>query len=139
MKQQIHLVTLGVSDLAVSRAFYSKLGFKEAASCSNEHIAFYDMNGVVFALFPVDRLKEDIGIPSAVPAAGGSSYSQNVDSRADVDILLKDAVDAGASLLSAGMEKPWGYSGYFADPDGHVWEVAYVPSLVIGADGRLRI
>lgn len=139
MKQQIHLITLGVADLGVSRSFYAKLGFIEAESCSDEHIAFFDMNGVVFALFPLESLKRDIGIPDALPAPGGSTYAHNVDSRESVDLMLEQAVEAGATLLSAGQEKPWGYTGYFADPDGHVWEVGYVPSLQFGPEGRLLI
>lgn len=138
MKQQIHLVTLGVADLTESRRFYAGLGFREA-DCSEEAIAFFDMNGVVLALFPRDLLKQDIGIPDAQPEPGGSTFALNVESREKVDVFLQEAVEAGARLLTAGTEKPWGYTGYFADIDGHVWEIGYVPSLQFDDEGRLAI
>jgi predicted lactoylglutathione lyase len=140
MRPRINLVTLGVADIAVSRAFYERLGFV-ASSASNPHVAFFDANGVALGLFGHDALAEDAQLnPSANPAFRGVSLAWNAGSTAEVDNILSHAVASGAELLKPAQKVFWGgYSGYFADPDGHLWEVAYNPFFPLTAEGRLTL
>jgi uncharacterized protein len=130
MKPRISLITLGVGDLPTSRAFYERLGFA-ARQESTEGIAFMDMaNGLVLALFPREKLAEDAHADSAGSGFRGFTLAHNVGSPEEVDAVLAEAVTAGATLQKPGQQVFWGgYSGYFADPDGFLWEVAYNPLM----------
>lgn len=139
MDQRLSLVTLGVRDLAASRAFYKRLGWAESPP-SNEHVAFFQCGGMVFALWGRDALVEDAGV--AAPGAGFANVSlaQNVRSREAVDAALAEAKRAGATILKAGAEAFWGgYTGYFADPEGFVWEVAWNPGFELMPDGSIKL
>jgi predicted lactoylglutathione lyase len=139
LEQRLSLVTLGVRDLAASRAFYKRLGWTES-SPSNEHVAFFQCGGMVFALWSRDALAEDAG--AAAPGTGFANVSlaQNVRSREAVDAVLAEAKEAGATILKAGAEAFWGgYTGYFADPDGFAWEVAWNPGFAILPDGSIKL
>lgn len=136
MTRTLSLVTLGVSDLAASRSFYERTGWR-VADCSNEFIVFLHGGGAALALYPRDALLEDCGLAGDHPAPGGVTLACNVGSREEVDERLAQAVAAGGRLIAPPREKPWGYGGYFADPDGHPWEVAHVPSLALDAAGRI--
>lgn len=137
MEQRISLITLGVADVARARAFYERLGWKPAFT--NEGVAFFQVGGMVFGLWGREDLAKDANLPSA-PAPGAIALAYNVRSRVEVDELLSEAERAGARILKRGEETPWGgYSGYFADPDGHPWEVAHNPAWTLAADGSLRI
>src|SRR5262245_43231891 len=129
MDQRLSIVTLGVADLARARRFYCEgLGWK-ASSASQDAIVFIDAGGVVLALFNRDALAEDAQL-DASPAASfsGITLAHNVRTKQAVDAALAAAVKAGAKLLKPGQDVFWGgYSGYFADPDGHAWEVAWNP------------
>jgi hypothetical protein len=140
MDQRISAVTLGVADLSRARSFYRDgLGWREGAG-SSEHIVFFDMNGLVFALFPRERLAEDARLPPAGSGFGGFTLAHNVRSKAEVDELLALAERAGARILKPAEDAFWGgYSGYFADPDGHPWEVAWNPHWTLGSDGRISL
>lgn len=139
MRPRLHLVTLGVADLAQARAFYGRLGWQEAAA-SNEQVAFFDFGCLALALFPREELAADAGLPTATEPPSGVALAQNVGSTEAVDALLTEAVEAGATLAKPGTPTSWGgYSGYFADPDGHLWEVAYNPFFPIDEDGYLRL
>ncbi len=140
MKPRINLVTLGVADIAASRAFYERLGFV-ASSASNASVAFFDANGVVLGLFGHDALAEDAHLkPSAAPAFRGMSLAWNAGSEAEVDKVLAHAVASGGQLLKPAQRVFWGgYSGYFADPDGHLWEVAHNPFFPLTAEGHLTL
>jgi catechol 2,3-dioxygenase-like lactoylglutathione lyase family enzyme len=134
MKPRISLITLGVGDLPRSRAFYERLGFAVRQE-STEDIAFLDTaNGLVLALFPREKLAEDAHA-NATPDSTGSGFpgftlAHNVASPEDVDAVLAEAVAAGATLQKPGQKVFWGgYSGYFADPDGFLWEVAHNPFM----------
>jgi uncharacterized protein len=140
MDQRINYVTLGVADLARSRAFYARLGFTESAK-SNPNIAFYEMPGLVFALYARAALAEDAHQPDAGAPSGfhGFALAQNQRSKAEVDQALAAALDAGAKLLKPAQDVFWGgYAAYFADPDGFAWEVAFNPYWPMEADGRLK-
>lgn len=135
--QRVTLITLGVSDLATSRAFYARLGWKEHAR-SQDTVAFYQIHGSVFGLFPLDELAKDQGRPDAKLGTGGTTLAQNFPTEAEVDAAFAKALEAGAKPLKAPQKVFWGgYSGYWADPDGHVWEVAMNPFWELAADGSL--
>lgn len=139
MEPRLSFVTLGVADVARSRAFYETLGFN-ASSASQESVTFFDAGGVVLALFGRAALAEDAHIDASKPGFSGVALAHNVNSAEDVDRVLAEAVAAGARLLKHGQKAFWGgYSGYFADPDGHLWEVAHNPFMPLDADGRVML
>lgn len=139
MKQQISFITLGVSDLSRSRDFYAKLGWKESAS-SQECVAFFQAGALVFALFPREALADDAGVPAAGTGFSGVALAHNVASEMDVVSTLVEAVDAGATLTRSAGKTSWGgYSGYFADPDGYLWEVCFNPFMPLQEDGSIRL
>jgi catechol 2,3-dioxygenase-like lactoylglutathione lyase family enzyme len=139
MEPRLTLVTLGVSDVAQSRSFYEALGFK-ASAASQDSVTFFDAGGVVLALFGRAALAEDATVPNSAPGFSGVALAHNVGSEADVDRTLAHAVQCGAKLVKPGQRVFWGgYSGYFADPDGHLWEVAYNPAWPLDAEGRLQL
>ena len=140
MEPRISLVTLGVSDIARSRAFYERLGFK-ASSAGNDNVVFFDAGGLVLALFGHDDLAEDAHIAGGKPPEfRGMSIAQNARSKEEVDAVINEAVTAGARLVKAAETVFWGgYSGYFSDPDGHLWEVAYNPFFPLDDQGRIQL
>ena len=140
MKPRINLVTLGVSDLARSRRFYETLGFV-ASSASQESVAFFDANGIVLGLFGHDALAEDAHVEAGpLPAFRGVSLAWNTASEAETDAVMAQAEGVGASIIKPAQKVFWGgYSGYFSDPDGHLWEVAYNPYFPLDAEGRIRL
>lgn len=137
---RISIVTLGVSDMARSRAFYEALGWK-AASISNENVTFFQGRGIVFGLYGHDALAEDATIETQQPPRyRGSSLAYNCKSREEVDSLYAYALSCGGQKLKKPQEVFWGgYSGYFADPDGHLWEVAHNPFAEFDENGNLQI
>ena len=139
MEPRLTLVTLGVANVARARAFYEALGFR-AGSASQESTAFLDAGGVVLSLYGRAALAEDATVPDSASGFSGIALAHNARSEADVDSVLKEAVAAGAKLIKPAGKVFWGgYSGYFADPDGHLWEVAFNPYFKLGADGRVAL
>ncbi len=137
MQPRISLITLGVADVVRARAFYERLGWQAAAS-SQESIAFFQLNGLALALFGRDALAEDAHAGPAMTGFSGVTIAHNLGSEAEVDAALAEAVAAGALLLKPAQKVFWGgYSGYFADPDGHAWEVAFNPFFPLDAAGNL--
>lgn len=139
-KPRINFVTLGVNDIAIERAFYERLGFK-ASTASNPHVTFFDANGIVLALFGHDALAEDAKVaPSPAPKFRGVSLAWNAGSEAEADQIMAHAKKSGARIVKP-MEKVFwgGYSGYFADPEGHLWEVAHNPFFPFDAEGRIKL
>ena len=137
---RINIVTLGVEDVARSVAFYEGLGWQRASSSMDE-IAWFRTTDSWLGLFGRDDLAADANA-SAAPdrdAFRDVTLAINVESVAEVDAALTEAVAAGGTLLKPGMELPFGYGGYFADPDGHAWEVCYNPSFPITPAGRIEI
>ncbi|GHD98464.1 glyoxalase [Defluviimonas sp. 20V17] len=136
--QRVTLITLGVADLARARHFYGALGW--TAARTQEGVAFYQMNGQVLGLFGVRDLAKDQGREGAHLGAGAMTLAQNFDSEAEVDAAYQAALAAGATGLKPPEKVFWGgYSGYWADPDGHVWEVAMNPFWPLGTDGSLTL
>ena len=132
MQPRISMITLGVSDMARSVAFYEQgLGFPRMESPPT--VAFFTLNGSWLGLYGREALAEDAQVSAEGRGFNSFALAHNVGSEAEVDALLKQAVAAGATLLKPGQKVFWGgYSGYFADPDGHLWEIAYNPFCWIG-------
>lgn len=127
MEPRISIITLAVGDLKRSTEFYEK-GLSLKRMNDMEGITFFKMGDVILGLYPRDKLAEDIGIPDGEIAFPSMTLAHNVESPEKVDSLLQEAVDAGAKLIKPGQKVFWGgYSGYFSDPDGHYWEVAWNP------------
>lgn len=136
MEARLSLVMLGVADPARSKAFYEALGFKAAFEA--DEIVFIPLNGMVLGLFRKANLDADMQRANTGPGAIALAY--NTRSEAEVEPLLSQAVAAGATLLKPAQKAEWGgYSGYFADPDGHAWEIAFNPYWVIGENGDIRM
>lgn len=137
--QRVSLVTLGVADLAGARAFYARLGWREHRA-SQDGVAFFQMQGAVLALFERDDLAADQGRAGAVLGTGAITLAQNFATEAEVDAAFGAALTAGGTALKAPEKVFWGgYSGYWADPDGHVWEVAMNPFWPLAEDGSLTL
>lgn len=137
--QRVTLITLGVADLAAARAFYARLGW-QAHGQSQAGIAFYQVHGSVLALFGLADLAADQGRPGTALGTGAMTLAQNFGSKAEVDAAYAQALAAGGSGLKAPEAVFWGgYSGYWADLDGHVWEVAMNPFWPLAADGSLTL
>lgn len=137
-RQRVTLITLGVADLAAARAFYGRLGWVPASE--TEGVCFYQMQGQVLALFGRADLAADQGRPGAALGTGAVTLAQNFATEAEVDAAFAEALAAGATALKAPEKVFWGgYSGYWADPDGHVWEVAMNPFWPLNEDGSLTL
>jgi hypothetical protein len=141
------IVTLGVRDVAASADFYRRLGWEQRGSV-DDGICWFRTSGTWVGLFGYDALAADVGFvaegvpadPPAQPAYRGITLAINVNSEAEVDAALAHAASVGARVLKSGTRLEWGgYSGYFADPDGHLWEVARAPGFPVDADGRIDI
>lgn len=138
MNQQLNLVTLGVEDLKVSRRFYSH-GLGWTPLLDMKEIVFYQIgSGLALALFPLADLGTDTGHPATVGTP--FTLAQNLDSPAEVDKAVQRARAAGATVLKEPQRAAFGgYHGYFADPDGHRWEVCHNPGWSVAADGTVTL
>jgi predicted lactoylglutathione lyase len=132
---RVSLVTLGVDDVARSTAFYQDLGWS-LSPASTDTVSFFHAAGAILALYGMEDLVADTGtVAAAVPGFRGVTLAINVESAEEVDSAVEEACGAGATLVRAPAAAPWGgYIGYFSDPDGHVWEVAYNPGWPLGPD-----
>ena len=138
--QRLNVVTLGVADVARSRRFYEALGWRASASQSSQGVAFFQMSSTVLALFGRKALAEDAGVADSAPGFAGVTMAWCEPDRAEVDRALEAALGAGARLVKPAQPTFWGgYSGYFADPDGHLWGVAHNPFWALTADGGIRM
>jgi len=140
MEQRISLITLGVSDLTRSRRFYEQgLGW-QVSSSSNEQIVFFQVGSLALALYSRTALAEDAHLANGGDGFGGITLAYNVRRREDVDTILAEVQAVGARLLKPAEEVYWGgYSGYFADPDGYPWEVAWNPFWELREDGSVQL
>jgi catechol 2,3-dioxygenase-like lactoylglutathione lyase family enzyme len=139
MEQRVSLITLGVADLERARRFYEDgLGWRRG----NDHpeVVFYQLGGMVLALWSRDALAQDAHLPSAGSGFGAIALAYNTRNREEVDAVLAEAEAAGGKVLKPAEDAFWGgYSGYFADPDGHAWEVAWNPDWTLAEDGSVRL
>jgi catechol 2,3-dioxygenase-like lactoylglutathione lyase family enzyme len=140
MDQRLTVITLGVADVGRARRFYCDgLGWS-AAPGSSEDIVFIHVGTILLALYPRHLLAEDAGVALGARGFDGMTLAQNVGTKAEVDAALARAVAVGARLSRPAQEVFWGgYSGYFLDPDGHAWEVAYNPHWGLSPDGRILL
>ena len=134
--QRVTLITLGVADLDRARTFYAALGW--VAASDQDGVSFYQMHGAVLGLFGLSDLARDQGRADAALGTGAMTLAQNFGSEAEVDAAFAEALAAGGTGLKKPEKVFWGgYSGYWADPDGHVWEVAMNPFWPLQVDGSL--
>ena len=142
MEPRVSLVTLGVSDLQRSVAFYRHgLGWPKS-NIGDDEVAFFKTGGVVIALFPRVSFADDAGLDVDDLEHGGFSrfsLAHNVAEEGQVDSVLKGAAEAGATIVKEAQEIFFGRHGFFADPDGFLWEVAWNPSFPIAADGSIEL
>lgn len=141
MRPNLSLVTLGVSDLPRAVAFYRDgLGLRVANDVEEQGVAFFHLSGVVLAVWSRDELAKDASAKAGASGDGfrGIALAHNARSREEVDAVLHEAERAGARIATPAHETFWGgYSGYFADPDGHLWEVAHNPFWTLDEEGRV--
>jgi catechol 2,3-dioxygenase-like lactoylglutathione lyase family enzyme len=139
MEPRLSVVTLAVAELGRARAFYEGLGWKVAREDIAGEIVTFDMGGVGLGLFPVSALADDAGVLPEVPAFRGVTLAHNVHSREEVAAVLAEAERAGGRIVKPAADTPWGgVSGYFSDPDRHLWEVCWNPLSPLDAEGRFR-
>ena len=139
MEQRLSLVTLGVTDLERSVAFYEGIGWKVDNDWREQDVAFFQAGGMAIALWHRDELAADSAVSDS-GGWGGITLAHNVRSPAEVDSVIAEAEAAGATIGRVGADTFWGgYSGLFIDPDGHPWEVAHNPNWTIAEGGSLTI
>ena len=139
MSPHISMITLGVPDVAKATAFYERLGFAKS-SASQEAVTFFKAGSVVLGLFGRDPLQEDAAAGNLWTGNGGIAVAMNYASEAEVDAMMALAEAEGARTLKPAQKVFWGgYSGYFADPDGHAWEVAFNPFWSVDEQGHVDL
>lgn len=139
LEQRLSFITLGVADVARSRAFFEALGWK-ASAMSNGHVTFFQVGSMGFSLYGREALAEDAQVSPEGSGYRGVTIAVNGRSREDADRIFAAFLDAGATLLKPMQAVFWGgYSGYVADLDGHHWEIAHNPFVEIDASGALKL
>jgi len=137
MDQRISLITLGVRDMERIAAFYEALGWIRVEP--QDGVIAFDLIGQTLGLYPIEKLAEDIGMPVDALGRGASTLSYNVRTREEVAPLLASAEAAGGQILRPAGDVFWGgHIGYFADPEGTIWEVAHNPFSPLSPDGAFR-
>ena len=140
MEQRISLITLGVADVPRATAFYEALGWEASDEFETDQVSFFQAGGLIFAIWGREDLVADAHLKDTGATFGGMALSYNTRTLEEVDVVLDQAVAAGGRLLRAGGDTPWGgYTGYFADLDGHTWEVAWNPDFPIAKDGSISL
>ena len=139
MDQRITLITLGVLDLDKSTAFFEQLGWRRSVVQANG-VSFFQCGCVAVSLFPRPELAKDAGISPSGEGFGGFCVAYNTRLKKEVDAVLTEAESAGARIVKPAQETSWGgYSGYFHDLDGHLWEVAWNPGFPLDEDGAVSL
>jgi catechol 2,3-dioxygenase-like lactoylglutathione lyase family enzyme len=137
MQQRVSLITVGVKDLAKAAAFYEALGWARVES--QDGVVAFDLIGQTFGLYPLDALAEDLGLSVETLGAGRMTLGYNVVEKADVAPILAKAKAAGGDILKPAQDVFWGgHHGYFADPEGHIWEIAHNPFSPLGPNGEFQ-
>lgn len=140
MRPAITLITLGVSDLADALEFYRDgLGWPTKSTVT-DGVAFFQLGGIILSLYPREKLAEDADVTPEGTGFPGFSLAHNVSTKEEVDAVMVTAKKAGAAIMKQPRMVFWGgYSGYFADPDGYLWEVAWNPHWPLLDDGSVRL
>ena len=137
MEQRVSLITLGVRDMDRAAEFYEALGWQRVAS--PDGVVAFDLIGQTLGLYALSALADEIGVPVGELGTGAMTLAHNLRDKAGVDALIAAAGAAGAKILKQPGDVFWGgYNGYFADPDGHIWEVAHNPFSPLSANGEFR-
>ncbi|THH35765.1 VOC family protein [Aliishimia ponticola] len=137
MDQRISLITLGAKNAEALATFYDKMGW--ARVDSPDGIVVFDLIGQALGIYPLDKLAEDTGLTMDAMGHGAATLGYNVTERAQVAEVLAAAQSAGATILRPASDVFWGgHTGYFADPEGHVWEVSWNPFSTLGPNGEFR-
>ena len=140
MSAYISLITLGVADIAKATSFYEQLGFVRSKGVSQTSVSFMQAGGVVLALWGRDAQRDDAFACEIWTGNGGIVVAQNLTSDAEVDAAMARAEAAGARILKRAAKTFWGgYDGYYADADGHVWEIAFNPFWQLDEQGRIKL
>ncbi len=136
MDQRLTIISLGVNNLEISNKFYlEKFGWKKMVS-SNEYISFFQLNGILLSLYPREKLAEDATVSAEGNGFKGFSLAYNTRSKEEVDSLFENLKSKGVKIVKQPEEVFWGgYSGYIADPDENLWEIAYNPFLPLDKNG----
>ncbi|MEM7370556.1 MAG: VOC family protein [Bacteroidota bacterium] len=138
MEQRLSIVGLGVQDLPKSKAFYTQTLGWQATSASNDDIVFIQLNGILLSLYPRDKLAEDAEVSPEGSGFTGFSLAHNARSIEEVDAIFADLSQKGVRIVKPPQKVFWGgYSGYIADPDGNLWEIAYNPYMKFDAAGNV--
>ncbi len=139
MEPRISIVTLGVEDLEQAIAFYEAMGPKAGMKVPND-VAFFQMGGTLLALWPRAKLAADAGVEDSRPGFSGVALAYNTRSDGEVAEVLESAEKAGGRIVKPAQRAFWGgWYGYFADPEGHLWEVAHNPGFPIDEEGRIAL
>ena len=137
MRQKFTLITLGVRDFQKSLAFYEGLGWKQS-KFSQDQYALFPLGGIVLGLYPLKSLEQDTTLSYQASSFSGMSISYNATSEEEVDAILEEAKRLGATIVKPAQKVFWGgYSGYFKDLDGYLFEVAFNPFWAIDSEGNL--
>ncbi len=136
---RLTLVTLGVADVARARAFYEALGWRRS-SASNDDVSFFQLGGLALSVFGRQALADDATVSASGEGFSGISLAINLESEVEVDRVAAEWVSCGGTIVKQPHRAFWGgYSGYVADPDGHLWELAHNPGFVLSADGSMQL
>ena len=139
MEQRLSIVTLGVTDIEASRGFYARLGWTPSPA-SNDSVVFFDAGGVVLGLYGRQALAEDATVDPQGDGFPGIAVAHNVRNKEDMDAVLREAEAAGGRIVKPAQDVFWGgHSGYFTDPEGHLWEVAWNPYFPLDENGRVTL
>lgn len=137
MDQRVSLITLGVKDVETLSAFYDALGWERVET--QDGVVAYDLIGQTLGLYPLDALAKDIGIPVDQLGHGAATLGCNVSQKEHVAQVLDQVAAAGGTVLKPAADVFWGgHHGYFSDPEGHIWEVAFNPFSPLGPKGEFR-
>lgn len=140
MNQHLHLITMGVRDFGRSYTFYTEMLGWKPASASSDDVAFFQAGGVVFAIYPREKLAEDAQTSPEGSGFAGVTLAYNARSEAEVDNIIRDLASKGVEIAKQPQKAFWGgYSSYFVDPDGFHWEVAYNPYFPFDENGHLKL
>ncbi|MBN8656207.1 MAG: VOC family protein [Anaerolineae bacterium] len=140
MEQHLHLITVGVKDFKRSYQFYTEILGWKPASASQDDVAFFQTSGVVFAIYPREKLAEDALLSPEGSGFSGMTLAYNAQSEAEVDEIIRDLKAKGVKIIKEPQKVFWGgYSSYFADPDDYRWEVAYNPYFAFDENGNLKL
>jgi hypothetical protein len=139
MDARITMISLGVKNLERATAFYENILGWEKTAASNEMISFFQLNGILLGLYGWVPLAEDAGVPAKGEGFRGVALAYNTRLKEEVDAIFEELKEKGVTIVKAPEEVFWGgYSGYFSDPEGHLWEVAWNPYLPLDEEGNVK-